>query len=787
MARIRGSRGQPASAAASTPIRIPLNDDAEEKAKRLEKRTALQDMQKQKMKAAASPAAGRRATLSGKSGNEASPNTPRNVGRTGARGADGVDAVTPMRKVPLLSNFEEWLRLASDNKITAENSWDFALIDYFHDMTLLKTESGDGVDFTKASHTLDGCVKIYTSRVDSVAHETGKLLSQLADSNLLLEKWRKGEDEREEGDESDAENEEERPVTKKKPSKSSEATLAKDFESLRIKKLELEFSVDPLFKKASADFDEGGAKGLLLNHLCIDNRGRIVFDSSDDKEEKGPDDGEETQPEEEEPPERGISVVNKLVDLRHRFLPNLMKLDEQHVCPTLKDFDLGDADGVTDIPFLKALEEQGNIGSAAAANVGAGMDDIMERDDMGFGFDDGFGIGAEDDDIGLEFGEGGEAWANMTMANAAENMLSPAKQPLLKGDIDMDASGMGVGFMGQEDILSYFDEALKKNWAGPEHWRVRRIKDNSKPAAPVRERKEKEAFTIDFMSPEADIPDSIFAEPKTASTIALQKKDRESKTRNLLPDDKHFNSRQLLKLFTKPKASLSKRRKIGNSKEEPENLDEEFWAKENLARELQASSTPDRPVGNYDANFFNDDNLNLPPDDDDDGDGDVFADAQEGFSPAMGPGDNPPLPSNAIPSTEMPFGSQLVTQSRRTRPEYVQYARVAKKVDVHKLKMNIWGGLGFEAPQPPPDPQAQEPPPPTPLINPEEPRMFTQVIKDLRGVYPEKTMSDISTSYCFICLLHLANERGLKIDEVDDSMRELRIVKDLTATVQDNY
>jgi len=49
-----------------------------------------------------------------------------------------------------------------------------------------------------------------------------------------------------------------------------------------LKKFELEFSVDPLFKKASADFDEGGAKGLLLNHLTIDAHGRIVFDSSDD-------------------------------------------------------------------------------------------------------------------------------------------------------------------------------------------------------------------------------------------------------------------------------------------------------------------------------------------------------------------------------------------------------------------------------------------------------------------------------------------------------------------------
>jgi len=68
----------------------------------------------------------------------------------------------------------------SVQKINATNSWNFALIDYFHDMSLLR--EGDSVNFQKASCTLDGCVKIYTSRVDSVATETGKLLSGLADS-----------------------------------------------------------------------------------------------------------------------------------------------------------------------------------------------------------------------------------------------------------------------------------------------------------------------------------------------------------------------------------------------------------------------------------------------------------------------------------------------------------------------------------------------------------------------------------------------------------------------------
>lgn len=43
----------------------------------------------------------------------------------------------------------------------------------------------------------------------------------------------------------------------------------------------MDFTVDPLFKKTSADFDEGGARGLLLNHLGIDRHCKIIFDASD--------------------------------------------------------------------------------------------------------------------------------------------------------------------------------------------------------------------------------------------------------------------------------------------------------------------------------------------------------------------------------------------------------------------------------------------------------------------------------------------------------------------------
>lgn len=185
----------------------------------MQSRHALHEVQMNQIKAAASPMrklnSFERANSSSPSSN---PKTPhRNVDRGKENELDGGlinvggTAVTPMKRVPILANFEEWMKMATDNKINATNSWNFALIDYFHDMSLLK--EGDGVNFQKASCTLDGCVKIYTSRVDSVATETGKLLSGLADSNSSKKK------KDEEGEESEEEVEDEDGVVRKKTKK----------------------------------------------------------------------------------------------------------------------------------------------------------------------------------------------------------------------------------------------------------------------------------------------------------------------------------------------------------------------------------------------------------------------------------------------------------------------------------------------------------------------------------------------------------------------------------------
>jgi condensin complex subunit 2 len=53
------------------------------------------------------------------------------------------------------------------------------------------------------------------------------------------------------------------------------------------------------------------------------------------------------------------------------------------------------------------------------------------------------------------------------------------------------------------------------------------------------------------------------------------------------------------------------------------------------------------------------------------------------------------------------------------------------------------------------------------VTNPEEERTFDEVIVGLQRSYTGDRLADISTSFCFICLLHLANERGLRLESGD--------------------
>lgn len=633
--------------------------------------------------------------------------------------------------------------------------------------------------------------------------------------------------------------------------------------------------MDPLFKKASADFDEGGAKGLLLNHLSIDGQGRIVFDSSDDVADEnaneagnaGQESADPEQPSSPSPtpqqPANDTFEENTEIDiapLANRFFPDLDRLGEQDICPSLKNLDLGDPSGSLDIPFLKAPEDWRHDKSNEEGHNANDASGIMLDDDNAVGFDDddatlaGFDLSGD-----TGFGDGGEAWAR-----------DAALEPMLKVRVDRDGDDNNEedidnddayvvslshqsGHRDHENILSYFDNALQKNWAGPEHWKIRRIKENTAASttnAGPKQRKEKEPFEIDFSAPlEPAVAESIYTPAASNSAISLPKTQWKTKGRNLLPDDKHFNSRQLLRLFLKPKARMGSKKLQGigrfNHRRQdrtPGNgeMDEAFWA--NHKSEDNTHSDEVGAQGAYDANFFaDDDGLAFPNGlglGDDEDDNLPFADAREMLSP---PTDGRPGTSagegggaaglsallnmvGATPGSALQsggFGSQLVTQGgRRARPDYVGYARVAKKVDVRRLKQEMWKGMGnrliesteFDStlptqpemplPTEPCEDMASEPPTPTPVVKSPEPvsnpdgqkdngrLRFTQIMNSLKAVYPPETLRDISTSFGFICLLHLANEQGLILEsdsltQGGDTLEEIFVARDINAVIEE--
>jgi condensin complex subunit 2 len=98
-----------------------INDDAQEKAVRLQSRQALQDVQMNQLKAAA--ASPMRRLHNHARAASSSPKTTPN-GHQMARGKEneepgltlfGGSANSPVKRVPILANFEEWMKMATDN------------------------------------------------------------------------------------------------------------------------------------------------------------------------------------------------------------------------------------------------------------------------------------------------------------------------------------------------------------------------------------------------------------------------------------------------------------------------------------------------------------------------------------------------------------------------------------------------------------------------------------------------------------------------------------------------
>ncbi|KAK3833030.1 MAG: barren protein [Linnemannia elongata] len=814
------------SAARYQDIEVPLggttelNDDAKEK--RLRRMSDMNERANRRLSfRQGGPAAAAGGDGQGSGGNNlGSPSSKlRPSGPSGLLGVvDSLQAPLPIPVTVSMDSFEQWLKLATDNKINVHNSWNLALIDYFHDMSVLR--EGDSINFQKASCTLDGCVKVYTSRVDSVATETTKLLGGLATSA----KGRQAEEVEETNEDDD--DEQGKPAKKKHSSRGGN-TLAKDFSSLSLEKFNLEFSVDPLFKKTSADFDEGGARGLLLNHLSIDAEGKIIFDAGDARDEGDDDDDEDEEEEEDEPHtptdgeepqartnKKNSDVESAMIDiqkLRSKFLPSLNQIFSKDICPSLKDFQLSGSSEL-DFSFLKRLHGDGD---GDTTGHGPDRDDIFGGDDDDDGYDDDFGSPPDvyddlDQDQVMDFGQnnaeaGGDAQVEDAFGDLDAQIAARQSGPTVERLMADSTEEIGKD---PTDMYAYLDSAFLRNWAGPEHWKLRRPRKEKKPdpntvpeegapedeeAAP-KKKGGKAPLVINFLEA-AEVDENELFAPADASALSISNTNLADsrKQTHLLPDDIHFSSKQLLRMFLKPAFIMKSKNKkpqpgFLQQNEDPEPFaltfpDEEFWASHtNNVNDGDMTALTDQLDQTQ---IYND----YDEDDDD------FGSPDQGFFAGPGGEGLGAILGFGLDGDGNDYASQLVTQPKLVKASSISFSKTAKKVDVKKLKDNIWkemtqqslkrqaggrddhdrrknkranieddedeGGRNNENDERGGHSADEDEEGDSEYVKKEQ--RFTEIIGGLSKMYPEQKLRDISVPFCFICLLHLANEKDLEI------------------------
>lgn len=147
-------------------------------------------------------------------------------------------------------------------------------------------------------------------------------------------------------------------------------------------------------------------------------------------------------------------------------------LDSRTICPSLRHFQFSNSGQMTIMPSMAG--ESGGLATNA------------KDEDWGTGFNDDFDIPAGDGEAGPgSFGYFGAPPANDDFGDDWSDGQGPSKpEPGVShiGVYDPAQAGAAHGLVvtkvdvqNQESIFDYFDTGLIKNWAGPEHWQMRRL------------------------------------------------------------------------------------------------------------------------------------------------------------------------------------------------------------------------------------------------------------------------------------------------------------------------
>eukprot|EP00742_Colponemidia_sp_Colp-10_P008083 GILJ01008725.1.p1 GENE.GILJ01008725.1~~GILJ01008725.1.p1 ORF type:complete len:700 (+),score=180.43 GILJ01008725.1:61-2160(+) len=636
------------------------------------------------------------------------------------------------------------MKLINENKINSKNAFEVRFLDHI-DALVAATDDNDETNFQKASCTIEASAKIYGYRVDSVHTEAYKVLGGLSRADVREEDTATGIASDDDNDVADEDGENTNVQKKKKRAKKGaqgeSSTLEKNPDNLNLNKFDLEFEVDPLFHKTSARFDEGGVKGLLLNSLRIDSELNWMLDST----HVAADDSTDL---EEEVPQPVVCDTNMLLGKLKSYLKDFKSLYSMEISPELTLFKKQMAQQhafSTDEPIEKpiAINVDASLTSSSAVDDDRShlecdstpIESTMEPTNDEFVHDldvsdaDSDDYGGDADHFNEPFEQRSESVRDGTSLEARLACL-----------------GDGSGDYG------FFDPNLLKNWSGPNHWKFRGAavtKGSAEVLDKKAQRKSKAAsFALDFSSSGKIDLKAAFKVPKKGftNTFTATQLEKHTLQTTTLPDDIGFTVNEFTRLFTRPRLMIKLKRVSGlqsNSSDSQSNQEFVPVLVETVA--AMDSDDEDDAIGTAD-NIFTD-----------------TADFGDMF---------------VVNSTSEVGSLQLLQQPKTVEKIEINYAKVAKKVDVKALKENMWSSLsgtlcnGDEEKDTKLAVQKSDP------VAKKDTGSFQTVMSKLPQQMVSEDLENISVHFCFVCVLHLANENGLRFDNSENPFGDFQIIKE---------
>ncbi|OWZ17226.1 Condensin complex subunit 2 [Phytophthora megakarya] len=313
---------------------------------------------------------------------------------------------------------------------------------------------------------------------------------------------------------------------------------------------------------------------------------------------------------------------------------------------------------------------------------------------------------------------------------------------------------------------SYFDVKMLRNWAGPGHWKfpaVRKIQ--------MKQRVQEDAEKDGLVGVNGEVDEDgvvIKSEPTENSTERIRKGSNAGVDKKATITVDFFGEELDLSRLKAPKSASSLEVSKGNLKKQTEN-----------ASDLVLPVDTHIELGASVNNFEFGDSSGDTGDDNDQEQPFTYNEDSAGFEGSYDEEDDG-ISGVHDPGTEALYSVEGLVQADRVVEKIgVHYERFAKRVDVKKLKGSIWEHLETKVAKSGENDQTDS----AVTINESGKRLresevdekdagddekldttFENVVENVAAKVP----SNVTVSFYFICVLHLANEKGLELVGQDD-------------------